>query len=380
MELKIKIRLTDNEKSFLNVNVDTIKYKVSRKDGVIISVLDLEENQINISITDLVKVVYSTIEVNFEQKEVIGVTAKNIDEEETPKERSYNLSSEIPQLLVDIKSLDDSDRGNFLEQNVGQEILIPNNIGNRLKRFTNAFHKIYDGTKKFLEIRNVNGRKEIVFSDENDNELFLKDLSTGEKQIIYRVGYILKNIGNIDGAIILIDEPEISLHPAWQLKFKDFLHEIFNGYDIQLIIATHSPYIFDNLDENKESCIKIDRSKPFSSKISLVLNGVPNFKPSVGLISYLAYGIYNESLHIELYSLLQIKLNRNINNINNWLLDPNGGSMAVRQTFLRGGIPQNETLITWIRNKIHHRDEVARPEYTKDDLKESIDTLIRLLQ
>ena len=97
----------------------------------------------------------------------------------------------------------------------------------------------------------------------------MNDLSTGEKQIIYRIGYILKNLGNINGAIVLIDEPEISLHPKWQIKLKDFLEELFNGYDVQFLIATHSPFIFKNFNPKSDACIKIDRNVSESKSINL---------------------------------------------------------------------------------------------------------------
>lgn len=377
------VSLNATETQSLNLHVETIKINYIKKEGVNYFITDLHENRLNLDLNIFSKVVYSTIEVNFENKPINAITAKSIDETPNPRERSINLSTEIPQMLVDIKSQDDAERGNFYEKHIGQTVSLPDNIGVRLKRFTDAFHIMYEGSKIFQEIKNLNNQKQIIFKDSNNTDIFLQDMSTGEKQIIYRLGYILKNIRNINGAIILIDEPEISLHPSWQTKFKNFLLHAFNGFDVQFIIATHSPYIFENFDESTESCIKIDKSKPISSKISITFPNLPNYKPSVGLISYLAYGIFDDTLHIELYTLLQIKENRNKitgpDGIETWLQDSNGGGMPIVQTFSRNGNLINETLMTWVRNKIHHRDEMARPTYSLLELKDSINNLILLL-
>ena len=53
------------------------------------------------------------------------------------------------------------------------------------------------------------------------------------------------NIEN--GSLILIDEPEISLHPAWQEQYMPLLNEAVAGYiSCQFIVATHSPQIVAN--------------------------------------------------------------------------------------------------------------------------------------
>jgi predicted ATP-dependent endonuclease of OLD family len=396
-EIEITIVFSDKEKTEFNLTENEIIYNVKKDKGNNThSSKYLSGTEVSLNIQSLSKVVYSTIEVNFNEQNISSVTSKDIDDILTPKEKSQNLSIEIPQLLVDIKNLDDSDRGKWYESNKGNKnIDVPLNIGTRLHRFVSAFHKIYDGTKTFSDIKNESGSKKIIFIDTEGNEIGLNELSTGEKQIIYRVGYILKNLGTIDGGIILIDEPEISLHPIWQTKLKDFLLEVFKDFDIQIIVATHSPYIFKNLNEKNEVCIKIDRTKAESKKISLIFPNVP-FNPSVNLINYLAYGIVSELLHIELYTLLQIREGRdkitnsynritnvvNQDGIENWLQDTSGGSMSVKQSFTRTGqsTQSEETIMTWIRNKIHHRNEPARPEYNENDLKESIDKMIEILQ
>jgi hypothetical protein len=42
-------------------------------------------------------------------------------------------------------------------------------------------------------------------------------------------------------------------------------------------------------------------------------------------------------------------------------------------------VTENETIMTWIRNKIHHPDETVRPNFLDTDLKDSIDRMIDIL-
>ena len=61
---------------------------------------------------------------------------------------------------------------------------------------------------------------------------------------------------NPENSIILIDEPELSLHPKWQQQIVDVYKKI--GKNNQIIIATHSPHILGSV--KKENIILLDRS------------------------------------------------------------------------------------------------------------------------
>lgn len=67
----------------------------------------------------------------------------------------------------------------------------------------------------------------------------LFNLSSGEKEIIVLFYTLLFEIPN--GVIILIDEPEISLHIAWQRLFMQDLKRIVKIKNLKAVVATHSP-------------------------------------------------------------------------------------------------------------------------------------------
>lgn len=71
--------------------------------------------------------------------------------------------------------------------------------------------------------------------------LDLSDLSSGEQQIIF-LAYQL-TIGAEHNALILIDEPELSLHLEWQKTFISLLDRIGAETNNRYLCATHSPAI-----------------------------------------------------------------------------------------------------------------------------------------
>lgn len=82
-------------------------------------------------------------------------------------------------------------------------------------------------------------------------ELSVRRASSGEQCLLVLIFGIAGHIN--DGSLILIDEPEISLHPKWQEEFITLLISSFSSYSrCQFIIATHSPQIISRL--SKKGC------------------------------------------------------------------------------------------------------------------------------
>lgn len=95
---------------------------------------------------------------------------------------------------------------------------------------------------KLLEIEGIT-RTPVFTGLSTKSKLRLNDLSSGEQQLYYKVASLI--LIEPTDSLILIDEPELSLHPEWQATFISTLKKI--GSNNQFIIATHSPYIVSNL-------------------------------------------------------------------------------------------------------------------------------------
>lgn len=72
----------------------------------------------------------------------------------------------------------------------------------------------------------------------------LSNLSSGEQHELVMLYDLLFKIK--DDALILIDEPELSLHVGWQVQFLPDLQRIQKLKPLQIILATHSPQIIND--------------------------------------------------------------------------------------------------------------------------------------
>jgi ABC-type lipoprotein export system ATPase subunit len=112
------------------------------------------------------------------------------------------------------------------------------NIYQNRDTFENKINQLFLDTGKKITLDENNS---IIFElEDEDNDLLTPfQLSSGEKQILI----IMLNIMLLDNkpTILLMDEPEISLHVEWQRVFIETLLEL--NPNLQIIIATHSPAI-----------------------------------------------------------------------------------------------------------------------------------------
>ncbi|SKX72794.1 Predicted ATP-binding protein involved in virulence [Mycobacteroides abscessus subsp. bolletii] len=95
--------------------------------------------------------------------------------------------------------------------------------------------------RKRVEVNATNGLE--VVEIETGREIPLESLSSGEQHEIILVFDLLFNVP--EGALVLIDEPEISLHVGWQMKFIPDVRRIGELRHLRFIVATHSPQIIN---------------------------------------------------------------------------------------------------------------------------------------
>jgi len=86
------------------------------------------------------------------------------------------------------------------------------------------------------------GSRMPVFRNHAGKEFDITELSSGEKQLFIRM-MTLRMI-EANNSVILVDEPEISLHPRWQQKILRLYENV--GKNNQIIAATHSPHLLSS--------------------------------------------------------------------------------------------------------------------------------------
>ncbi len=115
----------------------------------------------------------------------------------------------------------------------------------------NSFQQILEKINLLEEIINsrlvrkqlkINAEKGIlVIRNIDESQLDLISLSSGEQHEIILIFDLLFNVEK--DSIVLIDEPEISLHIGWQQQFIQDVRRIAQLVGFQFIVATHSPQI-----------------------------------------------------------------------------------------------------------------------------------------
>ena len=87
----------------------------------------------------------------------------------------------------------------------------------------------------------------IYYDDNTKNEMKMCNVSTGLKSFII-IKTILANGLLIDKGCLILDEPEIHLHPAWQKLFAEIIVLLQKEYNLHILINSHSPYFIDAID------------------------------------------------------------------------------------------------------------------------------------
>lgn len=106
------------------------------------------------------------------------------------------------------------------------------------------FRKIVNGHFIYKELRASKKKGFLFFSTRTGEELDSKDLSSGEQHEVVLLYELLFHV--VSNTLIMIDEPEISLHIAWQEEFLKDLQRIIELSPFDAVIATHSPQIVND--------------------------------------------------------------------------------------------------------------------------------------
>lgn len=92
------------------------------------------------------------------------------------------------------------------------------------------------------------------------NTYGLQNSSSGETHLLCQFIGIMADIRH--NSLILIDEPENSSHPDWQMNYVDWLKDIFSDYhDCHFVIATHSPLILANMKPSESTIVRLKRDE-----------------------------------------------------------------------------------------------------------------------
>lgn len=138
----------------------------------------------------------------------------------------------LGQYLNDIE-----ERFRLLERNARQLSVFRDTLNGMLEGKTVRF--LADGNwtrnRQGLRVETIDGRT-----------IPLASLSSGEQHLVVMFGRILFHSRLRKNGLVLLDEPEISLHPEWQTALSRALRQVAKVNKCRMLLATHSPTMIDN--------------------------------------------------------------------------------------------------------------------------------------
>ena len=188
----------------------------------------------------LPKVIYVPTEINFQKMNTASTTL--VQEYKFINIVNTNLIKDIPSYIA-TKMI------SAMLKNKNEK------VGDVQKKVFNEINEIFEILDIDVKVEDISqdGKNMPIFTNSTGDKFDINELSSGEKQLFLRTLAI--KMLNPENSIILIDEPELSLHPKWQQRIVDVYRKI--GKNNQIIIATHSPHILGSV--RKENIMLLDK-------------------------------------------------------------------------------------------------------------------------
>lgn len=207
--------------------------------------------------------------LKFEHKTVVITDAIYIDNplildqfnQESKENISLNYNKSLLQKLF------------FTKQN---NIIDELSIENKLKSIYKKINLICSGKIIGDEIKGFN------YTLENtEKTINIKNLSIGIKTFAI-LKMLLENGALKYNGIIILDEPEIHLHPEWQLLFAEIIVLLNKEFNMHILLTTHSPYFLNAIEvyskkyklENQTKYYLASNNKNGTSRIKDVSNNI----------------------------------------------------------------------------------------------------------
>ena len=113
------------------------------------------------------------------------------------------------------------------------------------ERLQKIINRVHDACKGRTFFKNNN---ELMYQQDDMKTAFkVANLSTGLKTFVILQTLLLS--GTIkDRNLIILDEPEIHLHPEWQLLFAELIVMLQKEFNLHILLNTHSPYFLNAIE------------------------------------------------------------------------------------------------------------------------------------
>ncbi len=160
------------------------------------------------------------------------------------------LFIDTPDILTKSKYIKNAE---FLMSQNNLRFFIPHQVSDLILRLsqdiiTNKENEIYKKISKIIhgEVYYDGDRDDFYFKKDNlDKEVNIHNTSNGIK-MFGLLQILIANETIKENSILILDEPEVHLHPKWQLKYTEIIVELVKS-GVIVLVTSHSPYIVEAL-------------------------------------------------------------------------------------------------------------------------------------
>lgn len=146
------------------------------------------------------------------------------------------------------------------------------------------------------------GNEFYLNNEEFKNPISINNLSAGLKSFVI-IKMLLEKGKLREKDVLILDEPEIHLHPQWQVAYAELVVLLQKYFDLSIVVATHSPYFLDaiNLYSIKNGV---------ESKVNYYVSSVKDGKASMEMVTGNIDKIYKKmATPVQLLDTLRYELN-----------------------------------------------------------------------
>ena len=210
-----------------------------------------------LSLSDDIEITYKTIHAAkfFNRHITVDILRSYYDEmerdyKERGKQPPYKLNNfrtldrqkDLSKLVDFVNSLDSNGRLERIKRGSSVKKLLYNVANKDDQSFLKEEYEHLDDLRKIglLTVPDIRVEK---------SKVAIQEMSSGEFHFFSTMVGLLAAVK--ENSLILVDEPEISLHPNWQMKYLGFMRELFSDVSFRgshFIIATHSHFLISDLD------------------------------------------------------------------------------------------------------------------------------------
>lgn len=305
--------------------------------------------------------ILSQARADFKTEKITHTSSSELDKKLHDEDNDDDFTS-LKQLLIDVNAQDNENYAHINETRESQELQPLSSSEfetaySKIYRFKKAFNNFLDKIK-FSGIVTRNGSKIISFVKE-DKSISIDDLSTGEKQIVFRGAHLLKNLSKLNGSTVFVDEPELSMHPIWQGKVLQYYINLFKDVEenqiAQMFFCTHSERVITEALKQSNTLVIVLTDNNGIIEARHITS--PSILPTItsAETNYLAFNVCSIDYHIQLYGWLQEREGLNsVKRCDDYIKSHAEYNSALHYKPSSFGTTNYETLSTLIRNTIDH--------------------------